>query len=420
MNRARFAPGILGVFLCIGCRSEGPPPSSETAVTIAAGTLLDGRGGVQAEATVFVGQNEIVEVRFGRAPEAGAVYDLSCCTLLPGLIDTHLHIVWHFARNGRYATRVSAETPEEVVLYAAENAYQALMSGFTTVQSMGDPEDGELRDAIERGVLPGPRIVTSLGQITDRTLTPEQIRQRVRDLAASGAEFIKIFASASIREGGGPTLSQAQVDAACGEARELGVRSVVHAHSVESVRRTVQAGCTTVEHGALLDRETLELMAEHDTYLDPNIYLVTDNYLANKQRFLGIGNYTEEGFRAMEEALPVQLVMFRQAITVPGLKVLFGTDGVAGSFGRLADELIYRVEVAGQDAMEAIISATFLAAESIGLQEEIGTIAPGKQADLIAVDGNPLEDITALRRVVFVMKGGKVHKNVPARSSGPS
>jgi imidazolonepropionase-like amidohydrolase len=377
--------------------------------------LIDGRGGATGPTRIVVDGREIVAADAGTARGGDATYDLSPYTLLPGLIDTHVHIAWHFDRNGRLATRASEETPDEEMLFIMENAYQALMSGFTTLQSMGSPEDGTLRDAIARGVLPGPHVLTSLRPITQRTGSPAEIRESVREIAAEGADFIKIFASASIRVGGAPTLSQEQLDAACGEARDLGLRTAVHAHSVESARRTVRAGCTVIEHGALLDRETLQLLAESGTYFDPNIHLVTDNYLKNKGRFLGIGNYTEEGFRITEEAIPVKLNMFREALQVTGLKILFGTDGVAGSFGRLADELIYRVETGGQETMSAIVSATSLAAESIDLSNEIGAVAPGMRADLIAVDGNPLEDITALRRVVFVMKGGKVYKNLTTR-----
>jgi imidazolonepropionase-like amidohydrolase len=386
-----------------------------TEVLIEAGGLIDGRGNSTGPSTVVVDGDRIIQVRPGTASGVGQIYDLSSYTLLPGLIDTHVHIAWHFDRIGRLATAASEETPEEKMLAVMENAYQALMSGFTTIQSMGNPEDGILRDAIERGVLPGPRVLTSLRPITERTGNPELIRRAVREIAAEGADFIKIFASASIRVGGAPTLSQEQLDAACGEARELGLRTAVHAHSVESARRAVDAGCTVIEHGALLDRQTLELIAETGVYFDPNIYLVTDNYLTNRERFLGIGNYTEESFQTMEETIPVKLAMFQEAISVPGLKVLFGTDGVAGSFGRLGDELIYRVEVGGQDPMDAIVAATSLAAESIELENDIGSIAPGMRADLIALDGNPLEDITALRRVVFVMKGGRIYKNVHAQ-----
>jgi imidazolonepropionase-like amidohydrolase len=398
-------------------------PGPDVVTVLAATRVLDGRGGETGPATVLIRGNEIAEVIPGpalggtqgmdEAQGGGPVYDLSGYTLLPGLIDTHVHISWHFDQEGRFATGRSGETIARAALAILSNAYQALMGGFTTVQSMGDPSDGTLRDAIERGAVPGPRILTSLRAITEGTGTPDEIREAVRQIAGEGADFIKIFASESIRTGGAPTLSQEQLDAACGEAGDLGLRTAVHAHSIESAKRAATAGCTVIEHGALLDRETLELLAETGSYFDPNIYLVTDNYLSNRTRFLGIGSYTEEGFRAMEEALSVKLAMFKEALTVPDLRVLFGTDGVAGSFGRLIDELVYRVETGGQDPMAAMVSATSLAAESLGLGDQIGSVAPAMVADLIAVDGNPLEDITAMERVRFVMKGGIVHRYVP-------
>jgi imidazolonepropionase-like amidohydrolase len=139
---------------------------------------------------------------------------------------------------------------------------------------------------------------------------------------------------------------------------------------------------------------------------------VKQNYLENRARYDGIGNYNAEGFAAMEKAIPTDLAMFKRALAVQKLKVVFGTDAVAGVHGRNVEELIYRVEKGGQDPMAAIVSITSLAAESLGLQDRIGAVAPGFDADLIAVDGDPLKDITALRRVVFVMKGGKIYKNV--------
>jgi imidazolonepropionase-like amidohydrolase len=222
---------------------------------------------------------------------------------------------------------------------------------------------------------------------------------------------IKIFASKSIRDGGAPTMTQEQLDAACGEARAHHLRVAVHAHGVESARRAALAGCTSIEHGALLDAATLRLLAERGTWFDPNIDLVFRNYFENKQRFLGIGNYTEEGFEQMRRAVPQALAVFKQALKTPGLKIVFGTDAVAGSHGRNFEELIYRVEKGGQDPMAAIVSATSLAAASLGLADKTGAVAPGLEADLIAVEGDPLQDINALRRVVWVMKGGKVVKN---------
>jgi imidazolonepropionase-like amidohydrolase len=326
---------------------------------------------------------------------------------MPGLIDVHVHIGWHFGKDGRADN--TGETPAEMALFAAENAWLTLSNGFTTVQSAGAPADKELRDAIARGVLPGPRILSSLGSMSERTGTPDQLRDYVRKQKQAGADFIKIFASRSIRDGGAQTMTDAQLEAACGEARALGLRSMVHAHAPEAIIAAARAGCTQVEHGAYANEEALRAMAERGVYFDPNIGLVLQNYIENKQRFLGIGNYNEEGFAFMEKALPMNYAMFKQALAAK-VKMPMGTDAVSGAHGQNAREIITRVREGGQDAMAAIVSATSLAAESMGLAKEIGALAPGLQADLMAVDGNPLQDISSLRRVSFVMKGGKVYR----------
>jgi len=333
-------------------------------------------------------------------------YDLGSRTLLPGLIDVHVHIGAHF-KNGRAETR--GETPAEAAYYAAENAWTTLVNGFTTVQSVGAPSDKELRDAIARGVLPGPRILTSLGSMDARTGGPDEIRAYVRKTKADGADLIKIFASKSIRDGGGKTMTDDQLAAACGEAKAVGLRTLVHAHAADAVLASARAGCTEIEHGAYVDDEALKYMADHGVYFDPNIGLVLQNYLENKVKFLGIGNYTEEGFAFMEKAVPTNYPMFRKALAA-GVKMPMGTDAVAGAHGQNAREIIVRVNDGGQRPMEAIIGATSLAAESLRLQDTIGSIAPGLEADLIAVDGDPLQDITAVRRVAFVMKAGKIVK----------
>jgi imidazolonepropionase-like amidohydrolase len=379
-------------------------------IVLRAPRLVDGTGAVLENQFLVVDSGVIRSV----GPSAAiADYDLRGLTVLPGLIDTHVHIGWHFDPNGRLHQESATETPEESALYAAENAYTVLMAGFTTVQSIGAPIDKPLRDAIARGILPGPRILTSLGSVNETTGDPEAIRAFVRARAEEGADVIKIFASASIRDGGAPTLSQEQLDAACGEAKQHGLRSVVHAHGPESARRTTLAGCTTVEHGALLDAEVLSLMAERGVYFDPNTHLIFENYFSNRDRYLGIGNYTDEGFRQMEKAVPSVLQVFQTGLTMPNLKMVFGTDAVAGAHGRNVEELVYRVETGGQDPHAAIVSITSLAAESLGLSESVGTIREGMAADLIGVEGNPLEDIQALRNVRFVMKGGKVYRHEP-------
>ena len=164
--------------------------------------------------------------------------------------------------------------------------------------------------------------------------------------------------------------------------------------------------------------EVFSLMEERGTYYDPNIGLVLQNYLENKARYFGIGNYNEEGFAFMEKGIKITLDTFKKALAHKNLKIVYGTDATAGAHGHNYEEMIVRVRDGGQDPMAAIVSATSLAAESMNMQNTIGTIAPGFEADIIAIDGNPLQDITAVRRVVFVMKGGKVFENLPRGTKG--
>jgi imidazolonepropionase-like amidohydrolase len=165
-----------------------------------------------------------------------------------------------------------------------------------------------------------------------------------------------------------------------------------------------------VEHGTLATDDDLKLMAEKGTYLDPQAGLIIETYLLNKEKYLGTPGYTAEGFAAMEKILPVNHDLVRRAVKTPGLKVVFGTDAVAGAHGRNAEEFIDRVRDCGVEPMAAMVSANSLGAEALGMADQIGSIAPGLQADIIALDGDPLKDITAVRRVVFVMKGGIVYK----------
>lgn len=420
-NRTRTATGMLVVAFFAGCDQRPEPPVGATspgtggdAIVLRADRIIDGVGGVLTGREIVVRDGRIEDIVETGATSGAVVYDLPGATLLPGLIDTHVHMGWHFDREtGRIHSDESTDSAEDRVLYAAENAWIMLQAGITTVQSLGGPEDVPLRDAIDGGHLPGPRILTSIQAITAGTGSPDAIRSRVDALAEAGADVIKIFASASIRDGGPPTLSQEQLDSACGGAHARGLRSVVHAHGPESARRAALAGCSQIEHGALLDRETLELLAERGLYFDPHIHLVFQNYFDNEDRFLGVGNYTAEGFQQMRDAVPTALAAFREALAVPGLRVVFGTDAVAGAHGRNFEELAYRVHEGGQDPMDAIVSATSLAARSLGLGGEIGTVAEGMTADLIAVVGDPSADIDALGQVRFVMKGGRVYRSAP-------
>ena len=410
MSRCRAPrPLLLAALLAlaatgIGLAQEEPP------VTIRAGLLIDGTGDTRSTARIFVNGSEITRVDGLR----GSVdYDLSELTVMPGWIDTHVHLTSHFERDGRLHQAGSAETPAQTMLYAVGNAYRTLMAGFTTVQSLGSPLDADLRDAIDRGDVPGPRVLTSLRAVTSATGDADAIRSTVRQLKADGADVIKVFASSSIREGGVRALSDEQIEAACDEGRAQGLRVAVHAYGSEVVSSVIRAGCNSVEHGNRYDDETLALFAEHGTFLGFHVGLLWDNYAANRERFIGIGNYTPDGFARMSQARRIGMRRFRETLRNRDVQVVFGTDATAGAHGRNAEELIVRIDEGGQDPMDAIVSATSRAARSLGLGDEIGRVAPGFTADLVAVDGNPLEDVTALRRVRFVMKDGVVHRYEP-------
>ncbi len=401
MNLAQLS---LGLFLLMAFGTLRQEPS----IAIKASIILDGKGRILQNATIVVQGSKIMRVG-GVVPAGATIYDLRGLTVTPGWIDTHAHLAYHFT-NGRLADK--DEPVEQAILAAAENAVATLEAGFTTVQSPGSLEDKYLRDVIARGILPGPRILTSFEPITDNKLTPDEIRKVVKERKEQGADFIKIFASKSIREGGGQTMSNAQLDAACGEAKAIGLRTIVHAHSAASAKAATLAGCTSIEHGAYLNDDVFDLMAKHGTYYDPNIGLVLQNYLANKPSYIGIGNYNEEGFAFMEKGVQIVMATFKKALKHPDLKIIYGTDAVAGAHGRNYEEYIVRVRDGGQDPMAALISVTSLSAKSLNLADRLGSIVPGMEADIVAFDGNPLEDVTAARRAIFVMKSGLVIENL--------
>jgi quinoprotein glucose dehydrogenase len=403
--------------LLLACLAAAPMAAQDRPITIRAARLLDGRGGAIANAVVVVQGKRILRVErsaAGRKPD----FDLGSWTLLPGLIDVHDHMAWHFNPGGRLHTSNDGETPAQAELAMVANARATLEAGFTTVQELGNAEDRDLRDAIALGRVAGPRMLTSLEPISDPRLGPDSLRQRVRERKAAGADVIKIFASRSIRDGGAQTLSDQQLAALCGEAKGLGLRTVVHAHSAESMQAAALAGCSQIEHGVFATAEVLKLLAERGTWFDPQCSLVFRNYLYDSRaKYEGIGNYNAAGFAAMEGAIPMALAVFRLALATPGLKLAFGTDAVAGSHGRNAEDLVCRVKEGGQKPMDAIVAATSRNAQSLGLGDRVGAVAPGFTADLIAVEGDPSADITALRRVRFVMKGGAVYRYDPPGGS---
>ena len=392
------------------CATLATVVEAQTRVVIRAGRLLDGKGGVRDTVIVVVEGSRITRITSGDDTSTGPItYDLARYTLMPGLIDTHVHIDSHFGRDGRMPREMQSQLDR--VLGAGQNSEVTLRNGFTTIQSLGAPPDVELRYGIGHGDFLGPRLLTSVSQLTDAKMTPEQIRQWVRTMVSRGADVIKIFASKSIRDGGGQTLTDAQIRAACDEARIANKRIWVHTHSASAARAAVAAGCTAISHGSQLTDREFALMAQKGTYFEPNIGLVSQNYLENRERFIGTGNFTDDAFKATEASIPLKLEMFKRALRHKGLKIIVGTDAVAGAHGRNAKEIVYRVTVGGQRPMDAIISATSLNAEALGMGDRVGSVAVGMEADLIAVDGNPAEDITSLERVIFVMKAGRVYRN---------
>ena len=399
---------ICAVLICLSFQVHSQTTGRARRIVIAASTILDGKGHILKNTRIVVEGTKIVAID----PKASPIdYDLRGLTVLPGWIDAHDHITWSFGKDGKNVG--PGETTQEAAYRSAANAWATLMAGFTTIQSVGSPTDLPLRDAIARGELPGPRILTAVEPLIGRgeqTGTPDQIRAFIRKQKESGADLIKIFAAQSIRQGGKLTMSQEQLNAACDEAKKFGLRTLVHAYG-DAVRAATLAGCTQIEHGTLATDDDLKLMAEKGTYLDPQAGLIIENYLRNKDRYLGTPGYTEEGFAMMEKILPMNHQLVQRASKIPNLKIVFGTDAVAGSHGMNAEEFIDRVRDGGVNPLTAMISANSLGAEALGLGDQIGTIAKGFEADIIALDGDPLTDITAVRRVAFVMKGGVVYKN---------
>ncbi len=380
-----------------------PPPAGP--VVILTGHALDGQGGTLDDARIGVAEGKITSLA---ASMDGSVIDLRGYTVLPGWIDTHVHLGSHFDRSGRIATE--SEPPMDASLGIARAAWDTLMGGFTTVQTVGALAERPLRDAIRDQGFPGPRVLTSLEWIDGNAeTTPDELIAMVRERKAQGADLIKLRASASQRVGATPTLNEAQLKILCDEAHALGLRPMVHAYGSQ-VAAAARAGCHQIEHATYATPEELQVAIDAGLFISPQVGLVVQSYLEHKDRYLGVGNYTEEGMQIMKRDMHLDFAICKQAAETPGAKLVFSTDATAGAHGRNADEFIGRVEHCGQTPMDALVSAGKVAAEALDMADQIGRLAPGYEADIIALDGDPLNDITAVRRVVFVMRGGVVYK----------
>ena len=363
-------------------------------------------------------------------------------TLLPGLIDLHTHLVGPIDTGRGYAELVTLSAAE-MVLHGVANSRATLEAGFTSVRDVGTFRaftDVALREAIEAGLIPGPRMacagayvtspggggdITGLALDVDQVLPPEfrfgvasgveQMRGTVGRILRHGADFIKVIATGAVLTSGtnpsAPEFTQAELEAAVEEASAAGTYVAAHAHGAEGIKRAVRAGVRSIEHGSLIDAEGVALMAEAGTYLVADIY--NGDWIREQGPSIG---YSDEAMSKAEATTDAQRAGFRAALAA-GVKIGFGTDAGVIPHGHNARQFTSYVEQ-GMTPSEAIRSATLVAAELMGRGGEIGVVASGALADLIAVPGNPLDNVSLLEQVTFVMKGGNVIKSpVPPKHS---
>ena len=412
--------------------------AQESAIYIRAGKLFDGRSDPLAEnVQIIIRGKKIVQVGKELQIPAGAqVIDLSDRVVMPGLIDAHTHIILHA---GDYEAQILRETPEYRAIYATNNARITLEAGVTTIRDLGNEGAGfadiALRDAISKGLVPGPRILAAIQPVTStgsyrlvgyspyHTLPsisypadgPAEVRKQVRRLIEQGADVIKIYMESYEKRQlsaemltGALNYSQEELNALVEEARRGGVRVAAHTYSDEAARMAIQAGVDSIEHGLYLKEETFTLMAQKGIYYVPTL-LVYELWRDAKI----FGPISPENKIKLTNTVREHTATFRRALATP-VRIAFGTDTFELP-GTNAQELELMVRY-GMRPADALRSATSTAAALLGVNELTGTVESGKAADLIAVEGNPLEDIRAVQHVSFVMKEGTVYLN---RSGAP-
>ena len=411
----------------VGTRAQDVAPGT---VLVRAARIIDGRGGAPiAGGAILIRGDRIERVGPAAQMKADRVVDLGSATVLPGLIDLHTHLTDEVGTNWERALLTT--TPGKAAIFGAKNARDTLMAGFTTCRDMGPTwpyVDIDLRYAIEKGAVAGPRLmvagnyVSATGGAGDarqfsiyvdvpivQNLADgvDAVRHAVRTNFKHGADFVKILATGAVMSQGIPPGAQQYSDAelavAVEEANRWGRFVAAHAHGAEGIKAALRAGVRTIDHGSMLDEEGARLLKSKGAWFAPTLYV--GRTILEDHKELNIPAHQVERERAMTGT---QERAFKLALAEK-LPIVFATDAGVFPHGRNAKEFAIRVGL-GQTPMQAIEGATRLAAEAIGWSDRVGTLEPGRFADLIAVSGDPLSDVTVLKRVGFVMKGGKVHK----------
>jgi imidazolonepropionase-like amidohydrolase len=436
----------LFAFLCALSVSAFPVALAQTApqplIAIKAGRLVDVEKGVVLQNQVILVRGERIEsIQPGSAaiPKDARIIDLSTSTVMPGLIDCHTHLA--DIVEGPSSADPLTWSAAQYAFLGVQHARATLLAGFTTVRDVGTYRgfvDVALRNAINDGTVIGPRMKVAGAYITVSSgggevtgLAPDvippadfrrgvansadEVRQRVRELLNGGADFIKIIATGAVlapgTKPGAPEYTEAEIKAAVDEAANYGTFVAAHAHGPEGIKRAVRAGVRSIEHGSLADDEALALMKQHGTWLVADIY--------NGDYIDSVGtrdHWSPEVLRKNRETTETQRAAFRKAVTL-GVHIAYGTDSGVYPHGLNAAQLPYMVKY-GMTAMQAIQSATIEAARMMYWDDRVGSVAAGKYADIVAVQGDAMADLHSLMNVGFVMKGGEVVKGADRRTGG--
>jgi len=416
---------LLAVVAAIAM-AGGQAPAPVTVIR-AARMIAGNAGTVTAPAVVVIRGERIASAgSTSQIPDGARIIDLGGATLLPGLIDLHTHLT---STGVHWEDELLKTTPGQAALYGAHNALLTLMAGFTTCRDMGPTwpfTDIDLRKAIDDGIVPGPRMLASGNYISPtggagdarqfsifvdvpivRNLADgaDEVRKAVRTNLKQGADFIKILGTGAVLSKGAPPggqqYSEEEMHVAVEEAARWGKHVAAHLHGTAGIKAGIRAGVHTIDHGSMMDDEAVQLLRTHHAYFVPTLY--TSESIAQNPS-------VPESEKARSKQITVMKDASFQLVLKAGLPIGFATDAAVVPHGQNGREFGYRVRL-GQSPIAAILSATKTAAEIIGWSDSVGTIEAGKFADVIAVAGDPLRDITELERVTFVMKNGTVYKH---------